>query len=82
MSGVMPMTQAVKRKAEEGVPAINVPMLRTVLVIFRAKPVLELKTVLKMIPMLSPEETMHTVIAAPYKHSNPGTAVEKGTYQH
>lgn len=60
VSGVMPMTQTVKGD----VPAINVPMLRTVLVIFRAKPVLELKTVLKMIPMLSPEETMHTVIAA------------------
>lgn len=48
---------------KQDVPAMKVPMLSTVLVILRAKPVLELKTVLKMIPMLSPEETMQTNVA-------------------
>lgn len=39
---------------------MKLPTLSTVLVMLRANPVLELKSVLKMIPILSPLDTMQT----------------------
>lgn len=39
---------------------MKLPTLRTVLVMLRAKPVLELNSVLKMIPMLSPLDMIQT----------------------